>query len=137
MTFDPSVSASEWNTNVTRSAVQPLRGDGQRLFLHTLTAPTETAVTRGAKYTNETYQAGESFHVSGYRYGEDQTVGSVAEANFMWNAEVTKSDGWWKANQTFFMPLATDKIDFFAWFTPSGTSGVTPVNAAGGLPLNA
>ena len=135
LTFAPSVVASEWNNDATRAAVQPMEGAGRQLYLHTMTAPTETPLTRGAKYTHDTFQAGESFHVSGYRYGEDQTVGSVAEANFMWNAEVTKSDGWWKANQTFFMPLATDKIDFFAWFTPSGTSGVTPVNAAGGLQL--
>ena len=137
LTFAPSVVASEWNNDATRAAVQPMEGAGRQLYLHTMTAPTGTPVTRGAKYTNETFQAGESFHVSGYRYGEDQTVGSVTEPNFFDNATVSRNSGgeWRPTGQQYYVPQATDKIDFFAWFTPAGTSGVTVGEVAGGLKL--
>ena len=53
----------------------------------------------------------------------------------MWNAEVSNVDSRWMTNQQYYWPKDGDKIDFFGWFIPAGTTGVTAVNAAGGLQL--
>lgn len=143
ITFAPQV-VSDWNT--TRSggqcvSTQPLKGaDG--FCLRTVVTPgiggdRQQGVTRGAKYTNTTFGNLETFHVSGYRYNPEagETVADVLSPNFFDNAEVGYEYSW-KASGEYYYPLSQERTDFFAWFVPSGTSGVSVSSTkAGGLKL--
>ena len=140
--------ASDWNMPWTRAAQMPvatsqlLKGDdmAKPLFLQTTVEQGidldkgNGRVTRATKYTATTLPENETgtFRVSGYRYGSTQTVSAVEAANFLDNTEVKYVSGQWKAVEQFVMPYSGDRIDFFAWYIPTGTMGVAAVTPSSG-----
>lgn len=143
ITFSPEI-VNNWN--VTRSVMQQnatakVQQLGNGLYLHTVASPgfesdrQQEKMTRGVKYTDTGFANTDSFYVSGYQYGSSETVGSVATANFLKSAKIKKVDGLWRSSQTYTIPYAGDKIDFFAWYLQAGTEGVGADNAQGGTKL--
>lgn len=96
----------------------------------------EGAPVEGATYT--TMLTEDVFHVSGYSYDptSGETANNVPAPNFFVNEDVSYIDGVWRASGPYHVPAATDRTDFFFWFTPQNTEGVTmPDNQEGGLRL--
>lgn len=148
--FQPSMALStswgqpgvdDWGSTrglTTTNDVATIRFAGSR--------PMEAEVTRGARYEGndvegqsyQTLKISDTFRVSGYRYDPSagETVSDVAEPNFFDNVEVSY-DGEWRARDSYYIPTANDRTDFFAWFTPSGTEGVSlSSDKSGGLKLD-
>ena len=118
----------EWGNNGTRGNI------------------TRGGITRGGRYEGDdvdgkNYQSLKTtdvFYVSGYRYNptKGQTVADVTVPNFFNNAQVTYN-GQWLANGDYYIPTADDRTDFFAWFIPSSSEGVTLSSSqSGGLQLD-
>lgn len=96
----------------------------------------EGAPVEGATYT--TMLTEDVFHVSGYSYDptSGETANNVPAPNFFVNEDVSYIDGVWRASGPYHVPAATDRTDFFFWFTPQNTEGVTmPDDQEGGLRL--
>ena len=116
-------------------ALRSTQPDEPITFAPAVDAPADWNTTRGTKYTATTLD--QAMSVSGYRYGSEQTLADVTEANFFYNEKVSKVNNQWTAQKSYYMPYDGDLLDFHA-YTPAAATvpGVTPQNRAGGLQLD-